>query len=169
MKLIDSFPIASKYVNGYVWNAMQSIDDSLAKDYQGIVPFFPISDSRADEWPWQSKPYVIYDQMFRSRSRAGYFVHKSHTLYFIKGSPSEVLAWTNAIALILDRQDAAAQDINNWLSTTHPDAGIYFHWFKAMQVDQTAENRTDLSINQKYLSTMVIEFEYHVNKTHGFD
>ena len=107
--------------------------------------------------------------MFGPRTRPRYFVHKAHTLYFIKGNPTEVLAWTNAMALILDRQDSAAQDLNDWLAQNHPDAGIYFHWFKVMQVDQTAENRMDISTNQKYLSTMVVEFEYHVTKTNSFD
>ena len=169
MKLVDAFPIAARYVNGYVWDSMKSIDSSLEGDYKGIVPFFPISDSRSDEWPWKNKPYVIYDQMFRLRSRAGYFIHKTHVLYFIKGNPTEVLAWTNAMALILDRQDSSAQDLNDWLAENHPDAGIYFHWFRVMQVDQTSENRMDISTNQKYLSTMVVEFEYHITKNNSFD
>lgn len=169
MKLVDAFPIASKYINGYVWDSLKSLDDSLEQDYGNIIPFFPVSDSPTDEWPWKSKPYVIYDQMFRLRSRAGYYVHKTYTTYFIKGSPVEVLAWSNAMALILDRQDAAAQDINNWLAANHPDAGIYFHWLRVAQVDQTSENRMDIAVNQKYLSTMIVEFEYHITKTHQFD
>lgn len=169
MKLLEAFPIATKYINEYLWDSMKTIDDSLAKDYGNIIPFFPISDTRSDEWPWKDKPYVIYDQMFRLRSRPGYFVHKTHALYFIKGGPSEVLAWTNAMALILDRQDSSAQDLNAWLAQNNPDAGIYFHWFKVMQVDQTNENRMDMAVSQKYLSTMVVEFEYHVTKTHQFD
>jgi Cdc6-like AAA superfamily ATPase len=148
---------------------MKSLDDSLEKDYGNIVPFFPISDTRSDEWPWKDKPYVIYDQMFKMRSRAGYFIHRTQALYFIKGTPTEALTWSNVMALIIDRQDSAAQDLNNWLSQNHPDAGVYFHWFKAMQVDQTAENRMDMALNQRYLSTMVVEFEYHITKQTKFD
>ena len=107
--------------------------------------------------------------MWKSRSRTGYFVHKVQTVYFVKGNPSEVLPWANAIGVILDRQDSAAQDLNNWLSETNPNAGIYFHWFKVMQVDQTNESRMDVAINQKYVSTMAIEYEYHMTNTGKFD
>lgn len=169
MSLADAFPVASKYINEYVWDSLKSIDPSLASDYGDIVPFFPLSDSHADDWPWRDKPYVIYDQMFRLRSTAGYFVHKTQALYSIKGTPTEVLTWTNAISLILDRQDSSAEDINNWMSLKHKDAGVYFHWLRVMQVDKTSENRMDIAVNQQYLSMMVVEFEYHITRDNGFN
>lgn len=169
MTIKTEFSVPSPYINKYVWASLQSIDPSLAKDYKNIVPFFPVSDTRADEWPWQSKPYVIYDQLFRMRSKPGYFVKKKQLLYVIKGTPSEVLAWTNAIGMIMDRQDAAAQDLNEWLAQNEPDAGVYFHWFKVMQIDAANENRMDMAVNQKYLSTMIIEYEYHVTRPSKFD
>lgn len=169
MSLADAFPLAANYINKYTWAMMKEIDPSLETDYGSITPFFPISDTRSDEWPWKDKPYAIYDQMWRLRSRSGYFVHKVHALYFIKGTPTEILAWTNAMGMILDRQDSAAQDINNWLAANHPDAGIYFHWLKVMQVDQTSENRMDMAINQRYLATLVVECEYHITRPSRFD
>ena len=169
MSLQDSFPIASTFVNKYLWHSLKRVDSSLGKDYGNIVPFFPISDARSDEWPWSNKPYVIYDQMWKMRSKTSYFIHRTQTIYFVKGNPSEVIPWANAIGVILDRQDATAQDLNNWLSDNHPDAGIYFHRFKVMQVDQTNESRMDISTNQKYISTMAIEYEYHLTKTLDFD
>ena len=33
MKLVDAFPNCPRYVNGYVWDSMKSIDDSLSGDY----------------------------------------------------------------------------------------------------------------------------------------
>jgi len=169
MSLVDAFPIAPEYINKYVWASLQQLDPSLTSGYQNIVPFFPVSDTRADEWPWQTRPYVIYDQLFRLRGKPLYLAKRQQLVYFIKGTPTEVLAWSNAIEMVLDRQDAAGQDVNAWIAQNDPDAGIFFHWFRTLQVDAVHENRTDMSTNQKYLSTLIVEFEYHVNKTNGFD
>jgi hypothetical protein len=168
MSLKDVLPVPPTYINKYVWDSLKSLDPGLS-NYGNIVPFFPISDARADDWPWQTKPYVIYDQLLRFRSGPLYVVRKSQLLYVVKGTPTEVLAWSNAIGVILDRHDAAGQDVNAWLSQNHPSAGVYFHWFRVMQVDQAAENRMDFAVNQKYLSTMVIEYQYHLTKTGKFD
>ena len=168
MTLISEFPLAAPYINKYVWSKMREIDQSLS-DYGNIVPFFPVSDTRADEWPWQTKPYVIYDQLFRLRAKPGYFVKKAQIIYSVKGNPTEVLQWANAIGMILDRQDVTGQEINEWIENNEPSAGIFFHWARVMQIDATNENRMDVSVNQKYLATMIVEVEYHVTKSSKFD
>lgn len=169
MTLQDAFPVPTTYINKYVWDAMKSLDDSLAGDYKNIVPFFPASDTRSDEWPWKNKPYVIYDQLFRMRRNTRYFDHKIQTLYYIKGAPVDAIVWTNAISHILDREDAVAQDINNWLAANHPDAGVYFHSFKVIQIDQFTDNRMDISLNQQYMATLAVEYEYHLTNQSKFD
>ena len=169
MKLIDAFPAPSSIINNYVWYAFNQIDPDLASQYDGILPFFPISDTRADEWPWQTKPYVIYDQLVSPRRSPFYIIRKNRLVYVVKGTPSEVIAWSNAIATILDRQDAAAQDVNQWIEENDPSAGVFFHRFKVMQIDAANENRMDLSTNQKYLATIVIEYDYHLTEPMHFD
>lgn len=169
MSLRDAFPLPGMYVNKYLWDAMKGVDSSLSSNYGGIMPFFPLADSRGGDSGWDNKPYVVYDELFRFRPRPFYAKHKVQLMYFIRGGAVDVLTWTNAIGQILDRQDAAAQDINNFLAANEPDAGIYFHHVKAFQIDTVGEERMDLAVQQYYTSSMIIECDYHITKNNGFN
>ena len=170
MSLQDTFPIPAVPINGYVWDKLKQLDGpggDLSK--YTVRPFFPISDAKSGDAFWQSNTYVIYDQLMKFRETPFYPVHKEQVLYFVRGTATNNLVWTNAIAHILDRGDQAGKDVNAWMRINQPDCGIYFHSFKVFQVDHAAEQRTDQALNQRYVSTMVIEYTYHLTKTMGFD
>lgn len=165
--LSTAFPLPAVYVNSYVWEQMKSIDGTLDAQYD-YKPFFPLADSRAGDQGWGDKPYVVYDHLMKFRAKPFYGIHKAQTFYWIRGDASSVLGWSSAISHILDRQDASAQDINNFLSQTDPTAGIYFHQTKVFQVDSANEERMDLSVRQYYTSSMIVECEYHITRDNGF-
>lgn len=162
--LKDAFPIPILHVNRYVWNTMKEIDDTLDAQYDGIIPFFPLADSRGGDASWGNKPYVVYDHLYRLRT--GYFpyIHRVQLLYFVRGTAEDVVTWTNAIQHILDRGDDAAKDCNKFLFETDQDADIYFHCFKGFMVDMVNDSRQDLAVRQYYTGSMIIEADYHINR-----
>jgi hypothetical protein len=165
----DAFPIPILYVNKYLWAKMCEIDTTMPTTYKNIVPFFPLADSRAGDAGWGSKPYVVYDMMFKLRGKPFYPVKKVQVLYFVRGTAEDVIAWSNAIGIILDREDAAAQDINEHFASLNQDAGVYFHRLRIMQVDMVNDNRQDLSVRQQYTASLVVEMEYHITSDNSFD
>ena len=169
MKLEDAFPIPTTWVNKYVWHALTSIDDTLQSEYGNVVPIFPLSDARGGDAGWDNKPYIVYENLMRFRAKPFYPVHKLQTFYFIRADAKDTLVWSNAILHIMDRQDATAEDVNTFLYENYPQCGIYFHHFKVLQVDTPSEERLDLSARQQYTTSLIIEYEYHINKDQGFN
>lgn len=162
--LKDFFPIPILHVNKYVWHEMTTIDSSLTTTYDGIVPFFPLADSRGGDASWGSKPYVVYDQLFKLGTKKLPYIHKMQALYFVRGTSEDVITWTNAIQHILDRGDDAAKDCNTYLAETNSDADVYFHCFSGLQIDMVNDNRQDLAVRQYYTASMIIDMEYHLNR-----
>lgn len=161
-ELKDAFPIPVLHVNRYVWHEMTAIDSTLTTKYSGIIPFYPLADSRGGDASWDNKPYVVYDNLFKFRPGKFPYIHKAHILYFVRGAAEDVVTWTNAIHHILDRGDDAAKDCNAFLASSNSD--IYFHCMKGMQIDMVSDHRQDLAVRQYYTASMVIEIDYHLNK-----
>lgn len=167
--LKNIFPIPVLSVNRFLWNDMTALDDSLLSQYGTIIPFFPLADSRAGDAGWGSKPYVVYDTLFKMRGKPFYPVKKIQVMYFVRGTAEDVITWSNVIGHILDREDESAQDINNYLRDNEPDAGIYFHKTRVLQIDMVNDQRQDLSVRQQYTSSMIIDLEYHISKDSGYN
>lgn len=167
--LSDAFPIPVLNVNKYLWSAMCGIDTTLTTKYAGIVPFFPLADSRAGDAGWGAKPYVVYDFLFKLRGKPFYPVKKVQIMYFVRGTAEDVVTWSNAIGHIMDRDDVSAQAVNEYLAVNDSDAGVYFHRTRVLQVDMVNDSRQDLSVRQQYTSSMMIEMEYHITKDSGFN
>jgi len=168
-ELKNAFPIPVLHVNKYLWDAMNGIDTTLAAQYGDIVPFFPLADSRAGDAGWGTKPYVVYDSLFKLRGKPFYAIKKLQVMYFVRGSAEDVVTWSNTIGHILDREDASAQDINAYLTESNPTAGIYFHRTRVLQIDMVNDQRQDLSVRQQYTSSMIIDLEYHISLDSGFN
>jgi len=98
-ELKDAFPIPVLHVNKYLWDAMNGIDTTLAAQYGDIVPFFPLADSRAGDAGWGTKPYVVYDSLFKLRGKPFYPVKKLQVMYFVRGSAEDVVTWSNTCLL----------------------------------------------------------------------
>ena len=90
-------------------------------------------------------------------------------MYFVRGTAEDVITWTNAIGMILDREDVSAQAINEYLADNDPTAGVFFHRLRVMQIDMVNDNRQDLTVRQQYTATLIVEMEYHVTKDAGFN
>jgi hypothetical protein len=160
-----NFTLPAIVVNNYVWHTMKQIEPTFQKQYGTKVPFFPLSDSASGEKSWENKPYVIYDRMLRTTSSPFYPIKREHIRYAVKANEVKSLEWGMAIQYILDRQDDAAEDINNWNRNQENPANVYFHHLRVYQ-DGSGESTTrDFSNRPYYITEFIIDAEYHLTDT----
>lgn len=155
-----NFTYPADTINGYLWSVMKAIEPTFQKQYGNTVPFFPISDAHSGEKSWEKKTYVIYDRILRSTGSPFYPIKKEHLLYYVKGDQNKTIEWGMAIQYILDRQDDAAQDINQWNRQQAAPSGVYFHHLRAYQDDPSSSR--DFSNRPFYITKFIIEAEYHL-------
>jgi hypothetical protein len=156
-------------VNQYLWYTLLEISPDLDLDYGDVIPFFPIADYGSGfSWAEQGKPYVLYDRMLRMGYNQFYPSKRDHFIYAIKGQDNDLIAWASAIQYILDRQDDAAQDINEWNanpSKWFPSTGktqadpFYFHKLKVYQTE--TDQPRDWSVKNTYVTEFIVEACYH--------
>jgi hypothetical protein len=111
----DFIGIPALAINGYLWEIMQKFDNNLEEKYNGVIPFYPIGDSAAGDEPWDQKPYFIYDRVFRFSGAPFYENKRENVLYYLKAREVDSLEWSGILQLILDREDDAAKDVNDWI------------------------------------------------------
>jgi hypothetical protein len=115
MTYFSMLGIPSLAVNGFLWDTMKKIEPALSDKYGSTIPFYPVGDSAAGDEPWDNNPYFIYDRVFRFSSKPFYEHKRESTLYYLKAREVDSLTWSAALQMILDREDDAAKDINDWI------------------------------------------------------
>lgn len=168
MSLSDlSTPVLA--VNGYLWSTMKQIEPTFQKKYGTKIPFFPISDAASGMKTWENKPYIIYDRMLRVSKSPFYPIKYEHFLYYLKGNEQQTLEWGNAIQMILDREDDAAYDINEWNRQQPETLDVYFHNARVLQTDRgdmgSPSLTRDFSTQPHYITQFVVEVCYHFTKS----
>lgn len=158
---LSALPSPMTVINGYIWDTMQKIDGSLAAPYNGIIPFFPLSDAATGTQSWEDKAYVIYDRMITLNRSPFYPVKQENILYSVKGNEEQTIQWSLAIQIIADRMDDAAQDVNAWNEKQSVVQHIYFHHLKAFQILRRPTEARDFSNRPHYISQLMLEAEYH--------
>lgn len=155
-------------VNGYLWDTMKAIEPQLQRKYKRS-PFYPATDNVAGDAAWKEQTYVLFDRMLRNRRNPFYPIKNDHFLYYLKSNELEIIDWANAIQLILDRQDDAAQDVNDWNRRQETPASVYFHHLRVYQADTgdmgTATLTRDFNTNSKFVTRFIVEAEYHFTVT----
>ena len=151
-------------INKYVWRQFQLAKPTIYAKYGSTLPIFPITDNKAGDTAWGNKPYIIYDSFIRARSMNKYFypVKCAQMMYSIKGSIAEVYEWRDFIINVLDREDASAQDINQYAGTLNND-NIYFHCINAMQVKYIGSTSQMTGTNKYYSTELIIRYDYHLS------
>jgi hypothetical protein len=91
-------------------------------------------------------------------------------VYFIYGpNLSKLFDTTRVIIECLDREDAAAQDLNSWVATNEIKdendqtitPNVYFHNIKVYQADESRDIAELASARTLFLNKLVIEYDYH--------
>ena len=136
-----------------------------------VTPFIPaqfptnIEDLYNDAIEIRQTPsplLIVYDRLMRFRSNAFYRNKKEQLVYFVYSTDLDSLI--PAIRVItdsLDREDAAAQDINKWCKNNMTDFNVFFHNVKVYQADESRDVAELASARTLFVNKIIIEYDYH--------
>ena len=148
-------------------------------------PFFPaqspmnIEDIYNDSVYIKNNPnaiVVMFDRLVRFRPNAFYRHKREQLVYFIYAPDlSQLFDSTRVIIECLDREDAAAQDLNAWISLNDIKdendniitPNVMFHNIKVYQADEARDIAELASARTLFLNKLVIEYDYHTIDTLG--
>jgi len=148
-------------------------------------PFFPaqspinIEDIYNDSVYIKNNPngiVVMFDRLIRFRPNAFYRNKREQLVYFIYAPDlTKLFDATRVIIECLDREDAAAQDLNSWISINDIEdenenaitKNVMFHNIKVYQADEARDIAELASARTLFLNKLVIEYDYHTVDTLG--
>lgn len=148
------------------------------------IPFFPPSPNTIDDLTetWivlndTNFPYAgvrcTYDRLTRLRRSPFPHIKGEQLLYYFyatsDGVTDKMIAVTETVLRLMDREDETAEEINNWAKSVQandPRFGgfspqFYFHKFRVYQLEEVADI-IDFGTARTYGGNkIIIEYEYH--------
>ena len=142
-------------------------------------PFFPaqspmnIEDVYNDSLYIRNNPdgvVIMFDRLIRFRPTPFYRNKREQLVYFIYGpNLSKLFDTTRVIIECLDREDAAAQDLNSWIALNDIldengdpiPKNVFFHNIKVYQADESRDILELASARTLGLNKLIIEYDYH--------
>jgi hypothetical protein len=179
MSFFEIAAIPSLAINAYLWDTMKQLSESqnngngpnLEDAYGDTVPFYPVGDSAAGDNPWEDKPYFIYDRVFRFNSNPFYELKRDSTLYYLKANETDSLEWSAILQIILDREDDAAKDINEWIRNNggNEKYPFSFHNLRVYQSRSSSPSsdgkiREISTVQPYYITEFMIDTHFHFTK-----
>lgn len=112
---------------------------------------------------------IVYDRLMRFRPTPFYRRKREQLIYFVYSTNVEnLIGAIRVITDALDREDAAAQDVNKWLKD-NPIANIptnvFFHNIRVYQADESRDVAELASARTLFVNKIIIEYDYHTNDT----
>ena len=107
--------------------------------------------------------------MMTSRTRNKYFypVKSAQMIYSIKGSITEIYEWRDFISNVLDREDIAARDVNNYAGANSLDLNAYFHCINTNQINYINQTSKISGQIKEYSTDLIIRYDYHINNLYN--
>lgn len=172
IKLFDNHPdyleqrTPEVLINKYIWEQFKLADENFYDLYiengKRFVPIFPVNDPNAGAISWGSRPYILYDNFVRARTgREKYFypIKSQQMLYSIRGAEvQDVYAMRHLIITALDREDAAAEDVNEFVGPS----GVKFQCINAYQVTYMKDATNLDTTRTPYQTDLIVKFDYHI-------
>lgn len=172
-------PYPPRWINAYIVDQLSQYEDINVSNGTGgfLVPIVTSTPSNTEEIYKQliqqaqvGQPLLIqYDRLMRFRPNSFYPVKKEQLLYYLYSTSLENV--NNAMIVIsqlLDREDAAAQDLNVWCANNPQTVNgsqipynVFFHNIKAYQADETRDLVDLASARAVYVNKIIIEYDYH--------
>lgn len=168
---LQDLGVAPLAVNGYLWDTLTQIEPTFTTKYGTKTPIFPLSDAASGKKTWENKTYIIYDRMFKLGMGPFYPKKKEQILYVVKGNETDSLLWGSAIQIILDREDDAGKDINQWIRENggNEEYPVYFHYLRVYQTESSISSASDMkrdfSSRPYYLTEFIVDMCYHYTKS----
>jgi len=117
---------------------------------------------------------IQYDRLFRFRRNSFYPMKCEQLLYYIYSTnATKIYDAMIIIAQLLDRSDAAAEDLNRWAVAKQAGSNpitdtavsipynVYFHDIKVYQLEETRDLGELGAIRGLTLNKLIIEYDYH--------
>jgi hypothetical protein len=167
------------FINGYLVDELKRF--GILTGFEQMTPIFPTSPTNIEDVfsnyvgaPGIQDPLLIqYERLLRFRPSTMY-AHKREQLMFYLYSTnlSKVLDSHRIITEALDREDAAAQDVNSWSLSNNVSDGtggnvpknVFFHNIKVYQADETRDLISLATARTVYANKLIVEYDYHVKK-----
>jgi hypothetical protein len=172
------------FVNAFVNSELKEFG-LMPTGPEPFQPFFPAQVPDSVEGIYNDIPFIrnnpdttviIFDRLIRFRPTTFYRHKREQLIYFIY-SPnlSKLFDTTRVIIECLDREDAAAQDLNAWIATNdiNDESGdpipknVFFHNIKVYQADESRDILELASARTLGLNKLVIEYDYHTQSVAG--
>lgn len=160
------------------------IKEKLANYLSVGVPFFPPSPNTIDDLTGtfisiNNENYgyggirCTYDRLIRLRRSPFPHIKGEQLLYYFfatsDGVTDKMIATTELILRLMDREDETAEEINNWARAKRNsgdtigdfNCDFYFHKFRVYQLEEVADI-IDFGTARTYGGNkIIIEYEYH--------
>lgn len=158
------------FINKYVIDQLKGF--GIVTGIEGIEPIIPVQstsiDDLFDEITVTGDAFLIaYDRLIRYNASTAYWNKREQLVYTIHSSDTaQGLDISRIIVEALDREDAAAQDVNTWISQNQdkvPTPNVFFHNFRVFQIDETRDILELGSIRFNWRGKIIIEYDYHSN------
>ena len=162
-------------INGYLEEQLRKFN--IVTSNLGS-PFIPVSSTSIDELYGEllfqredgSLPVLIaYDTLSRFRPTPFYKHKRQQVLYTVHGTLEGIIDTIRIINAALDREDAAAQDVNLWASKNQSDLtqDVFFHNIKTFQIDESRDllelQSAQGSMRMIYRNKIIVQYDYHTN------
>ena len=164
------------FVRGYIVKQLEEF--SILTGREQMNPIFPTTPTNIEDVfknylgsPGVEDPVLIqYERLIKQRS--GPFYRKKMdqlVLYVYSTSLSKVIDTERVIVEALDREDAAAQDVNLWMAenvlkddnNNIITNNVLFHNFRVFQINESREISTLKTAKTLYGTKVILEYSYH--------
>lgn len=175
---VRQLPYPPIWVNEYIKNEL------LKYDFTNIITLPSTPSAIDDIYKNTTGSYpdlaIQYDRLFRFRRSPFYPMKCEQLLYYIYSTHADkIYDAMIIISQLLDRSDAAAEDLNRWCIAKQSSAdpirdtvvsipyNVYFHDIKVYQLEETRDLGELASIRGLTLNKLIIEYDYHVKEPTG--
>ena len=161
------------FVNQYIVEQLKLFD--ILTGFEQMVPLFPTTPTNIEDVfknyigaPGVDDPLLIqYERLIRFRPSPFYRRKREQLVYYLYCTDlSKITDAHRIISDALDREDAAAQDVNAYCASVSTEAlpfNIYFHNMRVYQADETRDILELASARTVYANKLIIEYDYHSN------
>ena len=182
---VRDLPFPPMWVNAYIVYELKKYDE-----FQNVlvVPSTPTAIDDIYKNTLGSYPDVAvqYDRLLRFRRSPSYYIKTEQLLYYVYGLPEQITDAIIIISQLIDRSDAAAEDLNKFVADMQAgrltnavppqpplvknpldpnsavaEANVYFHDMKVYQLEEARDLTQLATVRGLTLNKLLIEYDYH--------
>lgn len=174
MPKATDLPFPPHWINAYLYAKLSEYEDIGMDANQQVVPIFAMTPTGFEDIYTKvlqsstiEQPLVMYyDRLMRFRPTPFYGRKREQILYYLHSTSLANINNANiVISQLLDREDAAAQDLNDWAAANSESLNVphnvYFHNIRVYQADETRDLIELASVRTSYVNKLIIEYDYH--------